>query len=145
MRETLVGIVAIELVVHVLHGLFWVFSPGAAHAQQPDLRGTWRVERIAGEPVIEGSTVTLQFDDQGRISGRASCNRFTGSYTLAADRLTIGPAATTRMACAEAQMGQEMRFLRMLDGVKRWSIAESGTLIVTGEDGTVALRARREP
>src|SRR5690606_40326810 len=35
----------------------------------------WLVEEIDGEPVLEGSEVTIGFTDEGRVFGSSSCNR----------------------------------------------------------------------
>ncbi len=84
----------------------------------------------------------MKFGADGRLSGKASCNRYGASYETEGDRLSIGPIAATRMACAPPLMQQETRFLSLLAGVRRWSVA-SGALTLYSEDGARALRARR--
>ena len=58
---------------------------GCGGETQALLRGEpWVVQEIAGAPLVRGSRVSLAFDDQGRVSGTASCNSFTAPYTLTA-------------------------------------------------------------
>jgi len=50
---------------------------------------------------LAGSEITLLFGADGMVSGSTGCNNYSASYTLEGDALTIGPAAVTRMMCAE--------------------------------------------
>src|SRR4029453_8993828 len=58
-----------------------------------------------------------------RVSGSGGCNRFTGGYELAGDRLTFGRMAATMMACADA-MDTEKAFLSALQQAARARIKE---------------------
>lgn len=63
----------------------------------------------------------VQFGSDGKLAGNAGCNNFFGGYEVAADgSIAIGPLGSTKMACAEPEMAQEMQFLDMLQGVKRF-------------------------
>jgi heat shock protein HslJ len=57
-----------------------------------------------------------------RLGGSGGCNRLTGSYELNGDRLSLGPTATTMMACAQG-METEKAFLEALGRVSGWKIA----------------------
>lgn len=106
------------------------------------LHGEWVVERLDGAPVVTGSQVTIQFDTDGRISGNASCNRFTGGFTLTGESLSLGrPAATMMMCTPDEKMKQEATFLKLLEGVSKFSIAGDRLTLTTG-DGR-AIEARR--
>ena len=50
------------------------------------------------------------------LSGSASCNNYMATYTVDGDGITIGPAASTRMMCADPEgvMEQEMAYLASL-------------------------------
>jgi heat shock protein HslJ len=57
----------------------------------------------------------------GRVEGFAGCNTFRATYTTEADRIVVGPAAVTRMACAgEGVMQQERAFLSALKSATTW-------------------------
>lgn len=107
-----------------------------------DLIGAWTVESIGARPVIDNSPAYLQFAEDDRLSGNASCNRLTGSYTLSGSRLTFGQAAATRMMCPPALMEQEERFLASLEKVAEVKF-ENGLLALLDSDGTLLFRALR--
>jgi heat shock protein HslJ/uncharacterized lipoprotein YbaY len=101
----------------------------------------WVVEDINGAGVIDGSRVTLNFVSGQRISGRASCNAYTGAYTLTGETLTISNTGVTMMACAPALMQQENLFLDVLKNVQGFALAADGALILRAGDGrTVTAR-----
>lgn len=93
--------------------------------QAQELAGTtWNVTgyndgRQAVVSVLAGTQLTVAFAADGRASGSAGCNRFTGTYSASGDALKFGPAATTRKMCAEPDgiMIQEQQFLRALESV----------------------------
>lgn len=114
-----------------------------ATAQSPALVGAdWRVEDIAGGGIIDRARVTIRFSTDGRMSGNASCNRYTATYSAKGRRLVIGPPSTTRMACPPALMDQERRFLRMLATVAGFDIDQTGTLVLRAADGSRIIARR---
>ncbi len=101
----------------------------------------WVVEDIDGEGVVDRSHATLEFRDDGRVGGNASCNSYSAQYTLTGDGLGIGQTATTRKACAPALMDQERKFLDILSKVNRHEIDKTGALILhTPGDRTILAR-----
>jgi len=105
--------------------------------------GDWVVEEIARGGIIDRSRVTLLFGADGRVSGRASCNSYTGAYELTGEGLRIGKAATTTMACAPPLMEQERRFLEALAAVRGFEIAPDGALVLVSADGQRIIAATR--
>jgi heat shock protein HslJ len=97
----------------------------------------WVVEDLAGGGVIDRSRITLNFDAEGRVSGRASCNRYTAGYQQQGGSLSFTSAAATKMACAESLMNQEQAFFRILGAISRFTIDDTGALILEGEKGTI--------
>jgi heat shock protein HslJ len=94
------------------------------HAQPVTLAGsTWRLislnnGRMAVTSVPADTEIHIEFGNDGRVSGHAGCNRFSGPYTAdaATRRFRAGPLITTRMTCPQPadRMGQEARFLAAL-------------------------------
>ena len=102
----------------------------------------WVVEDINGSGIIDRSRVTLNFWEDGRVNGRASCNNFMGEYQLTGEGLSISHPVITRMACAPSLMEQEQRVLHNLDTLQRFDIDDTGALLLHSADGS--LKARLE-
>src|SRR5690349_14032083 len=71
---------------------------------QQALAGTdWRlvsIGRVGAEvPVVNGTTVTLKFGKDERISGSGGCNSYGGGYRVEGDRITFSQVFSTRRAC----------------------------------------------
>lgn len=106
---------------------------------------TWLLEDLNGGGIIDGSHMTLLLDDAGRASGHSGCNRYTAGYDLNETTLSIKPnAAMTMMACAEALMEQEKRFIDALVLVTDYRFDETGALILGGGDKTLKFRVEAQ-
>jgi len=101
----------------------------------------------AGEltAVLPDTTITLSFDEEGLLFGSAGCNNYNGSYELDGRSLTIGPLASTRMACLEdGVMEQESAFLAALQAAHSISLVED-KLTITYEGGELHFVPQEEP
>lgn len=86
--------------------------------------------------VLPESEVTAVFSEDGRLSGNAGCNRFTTSFEAANGAISIGPIASTMMACAEDVMQQETAFLAALGSAATYTI-ESDRLELRDANGAL--------
>ena len=107
------------------------------------LAGSWVVEDIRGGGIIDDSRVTLEFSE-GRVAGSTSCNSYQGAWSLEGNKLSIEDIAVTMMACPEALMNQERRFLDALNAAEGMRVDDTGALFLTS-GGNDLLRARQEP
>jgi heat shock protein HslJ len=90
-------------------------------------------------PVL-GTTLTMTFSG-GMVRGSSGCNTFRAPYTSEGNRLSIGPATSTRKTCpAEGVMQQEREFLAALESAKVWAM-DGGMLDVHRADGERVLTA----
>lgn len=105
--------------------------------------GEWRIEQARSAPLLDKRQARLHFGPDGQITGHASCNTFSGRYTLAGDQLKIGPLATTRKTCGDALLEQEDRVLTALERAARATVPPHGFLTVQDADGAVLMRASR--
>ena len=103
--------------------------------------GEWVVEDINQGGIIDRTRVTLNFGNDGRVSGRATCNNYAGAYAVAGNALRISQLVSTRMACVDALGEQESRFMQALEKVSRFSVSDTGALILKAESGD-SLTAR---
>jgi heat shock protein HslJ len=70
------------------------------------------------------------------VTGNASCNAYSGRYTLNAGLLTIGELSlASEKSCAPSLMNQERRFVEALGAVRRVELLPTGALLVSGPDG----------
>ena len=107
-------------------------------AAQAPLGGTgWRVVAIDAKPVTDAGT--LQFAD-GKVSGKAACNRFNATAKTEAGRLTLGPLATTRMMCP--RMDVERLLLAALGTVARFEV-QGARLRLFDASGQVRIELER--
>jgi heat shock protein HslJ len=107
-------------------------APGAA-AKTPSVEeltgGPWRVVSINGAPVDTGAS--MEFGSDGRVSGNASCNRYSAAFKLDGANLSLEQAISTMMACVEGNKEEvERRFLTTLAEVERAEIAPDGSLVL---------------
>jgi heat shock protein HslJ len=118
----------------------------AATAPVPGLSGSsWRLEDLAGTSAVSGVEATLEFLGGDRVSGNASCNRFTGTVKVSGSSITIGPLAATRMACmSDAANDQEAAYLRALNEAERF-VLEGTTLQLFSKGQAKPLRLARRP
>ena len=90
--------------------------------------------------------VTAEFHADGQLNGNAGCNQYFASYTLDGDKLTIGQAGSTMMACEPIEvMEQETQFLAALTSAAGWHVAADQLHILDAKGATVATFAASEP
>ena len=91
------------------------------------LAGDWALDSLDGEKWLGEPRVTMNLSDSGRFSGSGGCNRYFGVFTVTEGRLTTGPIGSTMMACEQAAMDLEHRYLGTLEKVAR--ITRGDTLL----------------
>jgi heat shock protein HslJ len=120
-------------------------SGGRAATVIPLPGTSWVLEEVGGVPVVQRGRATLAFAESGRASGNGSCNRFSGTATIAGDSLSFGPLLSTKMACVEdALTNQETRYLASLGSAQRYAIAGDTLRIYVAGGGELRF-ARATP
>lgn len=110
-----------------------------------ELSGTaWRLASMglvgSETPVIEGSTVTLQFNEDGTAGGQGGCNSYGGSYQVEEGEITFVDVVSTLMACAdETVTQQETAYLNALQHTGQFELS-TDSLVIFYNDGAEALR-----
>src|SRR5690606_5307243 len=102
--------------------------------------------RQAVVSVLNGTRLSIGFPADGKASGFAGCNRFSGTFESQGTSLSFGPVATTRMACASPDgiMEQEQAFLKALETVSIVRF-EGDRLELRTRDGELAMTLGRSP
>jgi len=117
-------------------------------AQSQELAGTtWDVlsynnGKQAVTSVLADTTITIEFGEDGTISGNSSCNSYSGSYKVTGKQIEIGPLASTMMYCAEPTglMDQETQYLAALQTATAYGV-EGTTLELRTSDEALAVQA----
>jgi len=128
----------------LMEGALLLFTQGSTQpltfVKAGGLAGTsWAMAGNAG--------VTLQFDPNGKVSGRGGCNRYSGQAKIDGDKLSFGPLVSTRMACPGDAMKQEQEFLAALGKAERFTLDGAGlTIHVAGASQPIKfVRAAAKP
>lgn len=100
-------------------------STGITVDNQLELEGTWHIDKINGQSVVNYSPAELRFDGNGVLSGNNSCNTFKGNYTFFGDALTLAPEAGTMKACVDALEAQEQKVMALMPKVTQASLVKS--------------------
>ena len=95
----------------------------------------WTVERINDAALPADAKGTLQFGVDGRLTGKAFCNSYTGTYKLTGEGLQFGSGAVTMMACLEPLMSLQARFFDVLNKLDRFDTTPEGALLLRASDG----------
>lgn len=104
------------------------------------LEGTaWTITTLEGPDgsltAPEGASLAVA---DGRINVVTGCNRAFGDATVGDGTLTVGPLASTRMACEPALMTWETALLAFLDGELTVELSDE-QLVLTKGDSTLTL------
>lgn len=117
---------------------------GAAPATRLD-KTSWTVVEVNGAQVMAADPTrapNLTFDAAGRVSGSDGCNRFSGSYQVSGDALTLGELISTKMACpSSADSGRA--FNLALANTKRFRIVGTNLDLLDATGSRVARFERR--
>ncbi|MDR3231880.1 MAG: META domain-containing protein [Synergistaceae bacterium] len=100
----------------------------------------WKVKTVSGIDVAAGSTITLTFHPDGRLSGLASINNYTASWLTSDDRIIISPGVSTKKAGPAALMEQEREFLALLPAATRFRVHGNTLTLVTGDEKSIVLK-----
>ncbi len=91
-------------------------------------------------PVLQGTTITANFAEEGLVTGSAGCNGYSGSYTVSGTAIEITSVVSTLIACTEPPgiMDQESRYLDLLGSAAAFRI-DGDRLILLDANGTAIL------
>jgi heat shock protein HslJ len=90
--------------------------------------------RNAVQSVMIGTQPTAMFGADGQVTGSGGCNSFSGPYRSTSTTLTIGPLASTRIACEQPVMDQETAYLAALERAATYRF-DGGRLVLVDSSG----------
>lgn len=110
------------------------------------LKGTlWQLESMDGAAVLEGTTITLQFDldhwsESPIMGGSSGCNNYGGTYTVDGDSLSIGTIFRTDFGCSMAGvMQQEQAYIDALEAATGFELTSESLIIIYGNNQQLAF------
>jgi len=87
---------------------------------------------------VEGAGAYIVLGSDMMVQGRGGCNRFFGAYSLAADLLSFGNIASTKMYCHETMHVEDALFRAL--GLIMTVRVKDHTLEMRSDDGSTVLR-----
>jgi len=116
----------------------FTLTKAVAPAAKPLEGTTWQLSGVRSgqstSSVVAGSSVTLQITG-GKLSGKA-CNTFRADVTTSGTTITVGPVASTKMACPSEELNtQEQKVLTLLGAATSYQITGS-QLQLSSADGS---------
>jgi len=118
-------------------------------APRNPLLGRWDVDSYFVPPStvsapLAGTTLNVVFGIAS-IGGSSGCNTFSGTYGTNGNAVRISPLATTRLACPQDVMDQELAFLGALQGVSFIDYRGSTVLLTDRHGHLVVALVRPTP
>lgn len=101
----------------------------------------WILQSLDGEPFPQRAELRLTED--GRVTGRAPCNRFFGQRTGRYPDLSFGAVAATRMACPD--LAAETAFLAALADVTTAELVDDRLILTGAGAGALVFTAAPAP
>lgn len=93
-----------------------------SETSQSQLSGKWQLIELTGQKISVDAPPYLVFNDEGKVSGFAGCNRLFGGAEMGQGmQIRFSNLATTMMACP--QLTLEGQFMQMLEKVDNYSLS----------------------
>lgn len=99
---------------------------------------SWVLVNVNGQPVVSEPLVTNTFAN-GTIKGTDGCNRYSTSYTVNGDKISVNKnIATTMMACPEPVMQQAVAYITALTQAVTYKINGQQLALLDASGKTLA-------
>jgi len=98
---------------------------------------------LLGGVWTEGDGATMRFYEDGSVGGATACNTWRGGVTIEGEAMRFGHTMQTQMACPEAMMEAERRFLAKLPEIRSHRL-EGGVLTLLDGKGVTVMSLTRE-
>lgn len=115
-----------------------------AAGQGGDLRGkvfvsTSVTEQGKSRALVEGTSIELNFTDDGRLIARAGCNMIQGPVSLDDGKLAATDLGTTAMGCPNPDLhAQDDWLVKLLSATPSWRL-DGANLVITGSGTEIVL------
>lgn len=101
----------------------------------PLIETEWYLRENNTVPTIEGTSITLSFDENGQMGGSSGCNFYEGSYTTDGNTLQFDSIRRTVAACLDNILQQETSYLAAMSQVTGYRRIGPDRLVLGLVDG----------
>jgi heat shock protein HslJ len=115
--------------------MIMLFAAGCSGSKEkPGLDSSrWKLVSLNGAPfnMANDKMVTMELNSEtSKVSGKAPCNSYTGSYNEERGQLQFMSIVSTKMACDE--LARESEYFAALNSVTNYNIAPGTLKLMTG-------------
>ncbi|OGH47904.1 MAG: hypothetical protein A3A51_00170 [Candidatus Levybacteria bacterium RIFCSPLOWO2_01_FULL_39_10] len=147
------AILAIIGIVLILTALFLLFTRDNSliNNNSSEIYGYWNLTEYSkgkqtNQVPDETQTANIIFEDNGRVTGTAFCNLYSGTYSTSGNDIEFSPFVTTEKACLPDIMTLENIYLRHLENVTKFEISGSNLYLKDSNgNGLLVYKLRDEP
>jgi heat shock protein HslJ len=117
---------------------------GAEGAPAGAIEGTsWILATLNGAEPLPDTTITASFEADGNLTGSDGCNRYSASYQVDGDKISITPGIGTLTACPEPIMTQAGEYMAALESAASYRIqADTLELLDAGGNPVATFTAQ---
>ena len=123
----------------LLPALTLALAAACTPALATGIGGEWHLVGLDGSRAP--AAVTIVFTTDGKVSGKAPCNRYFGGYSGELPQIALSQIGATRMACDRLEA--EDAYFRALQAVTHAEVADEHLFLI-GPEGRV-LEFARDP
>lgn len=99
----------------------------------------WMVTELGGKTPLPDTTITAEFNVDGKVAGSSGCNSYSGPYTVDGKNIAMGPFASTLMACPDLIMAQEFLYLKALENAATFQISDNELTLMDADGNDLAV------
>lgn len=111
----------------------------ASPALATEIGGEWHLVGFEGQRAPAPLSITFTAD--GKVSGKAPCNRYFGSYQGTLPGISLSPLGATRMACDQLEI--ETAYFQALQAMTNAEVTDEHLFLI-GPEGRVLEFSRTE-
>ena len=104
----------------------------------------WTLVNLHSQAALSDTLVTLNFED-GKVTGSDGCNRYRGTFTAKAGKLSFGKnLASTMMMCPETISKQASVYIKALLSTTHYKIDKKSLLLMSAKGKLLATFAKQD-
>ena len=130
-------------IIPLLLALLLTLTGCSSHELAPDYAAlakkmtgvTWQVTNIHGRTVLDDTSITMVFGEDGSVRGNGGGNDFTGRYATDETSISITDLASGEKACPPGTTEQEYTLLLMLGQITGYAFDDEILLLTDHTKG----------